>query len=95
MEESPKMFIGAPFLAFVVARDLTERHDVSWINLVVVDHFLIGVNFQGSHLQALKLIGRGRSGTMRWGVLGRGVLMETAGPCPIGKLLGLSNESPA
>jgi hypothetical protein len=95
MEGSPKMLIGAPFLGLVVAQDLTKRHDVSWINLVIVDHFPVGVNFRESHLQALKLIGSGRSGTTRWGVLRRGVLMKTVVPCPLGKILELSSRSPA
>jgi hypothetical protein len=95
MEESLKMLIGAPFLRLVVAGNLTLLHYPGGLNLVVVDHFPVGVNFWKSHLQALKLIGRGRCGTMRWGVLGRGVLTKTAGPCPLGKLLGVSNGSPA
>jgi hypothetical protein len=80
LKEGPKTLIGAPFLGLVVACILTEHYNVAWINLVVVDNFPVGVNYWGSHLQALKPIGRGGSGTMRWVVLGTGVLMKTAGP---------------
>jgi hypothetical protein len=37
LKECPKPHIGAPFLGLGVARDLTKRHDVPWINFVVVD----------------------------------------------------------
>jgi hypothetical protein len=45
LKECPKSRISAPFLGLVVAQDLTECHDAPWINLVVVDHFSVGVNF--------------------------------------------------
>jgi hypothetical protein len=70
LKESPKMLVGAPFLGQVVASFLTERDYVPWINLVVVDHFSVGVSYQGAYLQTLKLFGRVGSGTTRWGVLG-------------------------
>jgi hypothetical protein len=65
LKECPKPLIGAPFLGLIVAWDLTERHDVPWINLLVVDHFQVGVNFWKSHLQSLIFIGSGRCGSAR------------------------------
>jgi hypothetical protein len=57
---------------------------------VVVDHFLVGVSYQGLYLQTLIPVGCRRSGTTRRGVLGRGLLTESAGPSPLGELLGMS-----
>jgi hypothetical protein len=91
LKESPEMLVGAPFFGWVVALFLTERDYGPWIHLVVVDHFPIGVSYRGPHLQTLKLVRRVRSGSMKWGVLGSGVLMKVAGPCPLGKLLGISS----
>jgi hypothetical protein len=45
MKKSSKPLISALFLELVVARDLTQRHDVFGVNLVVVDHFPVGMNF--------------------------------------------------
>jgi hypothetical protein len=50
LEECPKTLISAPFLGRVLASFLTERDNVPWINLVVVDHFPVGVSYRGSHL---------------------------------------------
>jgi hypothetical protein len=58
LEESSKTLIGTPFLGYVVASFLTERDNVPWINLIVVDHFPIGVSYRGSHLQAFKFFRR-------------------------------------
>jgi hypothetical protein len=74
---------------------LTHLHNLGGLNLAVVHHCLVGEDFHESHLQALKFLGSGRSGTTRWGVLGRGILMNTSRPSPLGKLLGLSERSPA
>jgi hypothetical protein len=71
-----------------------ERDDVPWNQFVVVDHFPVGVSYQGPYLQTLILVGC-RSGTTRKGVLGRGLLTESAGPLPLGELLGMSWGSPA
>jgi hypothetical protein len=93
VKESPEALIGAPFLGLGVASFLVQLHNLGGLNLVVVHHCPVGENFWGSHLQALKFIGSGRSGTTRWGVLGRGILTKTDGPSPLGKLLGLSGGS--
>jgi hypothetical protein len=90
LKECPEMLIGAPLLAPVVTCLLTERDDVPWIQLVVVDHFPVGVSDWGPYLQTLILIGCRRSGTTRSGVLRRGLLTESAGPFPLGELLGMS-----
>jgi hypothetical protein len=95
LKESPKMVAIAPFLGRVVASFLTEYDNIPWINLVVVDHFPVGVSHQGPHLQSLKLFRGVGSGTSRWGVLRRRVLTKAEGSGPLGKLLGLSNGSPA
>jgi hypothetical protein len=73
VKESPEALIGALFLGLGVASFLAQLY-----NLVVVHHYPVGENFWGSHLQALKLIGSGRSGTTRCGVLGKGILMKIA-----------------
>jgi hypothetical protein len=41
---------------------------------VVVDHFLVGVSYQGLYLQTLIPVGCRRSGTTRRGVLGRSLV---------------------
>jgi hypothetical protein len=87
--ENPEMLIGNPFFGHVVASFLTEHYNIPWINLVVVDHFLVGVSYWGSHPKALKLFWRGGSGTTRWGVL-----TKAEGLCPLDKLLRLSNRNP-
>jgi hypothetical protein len=69
--------------------------NVPWINLIVVDHFPVGVRYRGTNLQALKLIGWLGSATTRRRVLGGGFLSESAGSCPLGNLLGMSGGSPA
>jgi hypothetical protein len=46
-------------------------------------------------LQALKLIGRLRSATMRWRVLGGGLLSKKDGSSPLGMFLRVSSGSPA
>jgi hypothetical protein len=84
------MLIGAPFPGQVVVCFLTECGYVPSINLVIVDHFPVGVSYRGPQLQTLKLFGRVESGTTR-----RGVLKKAVGPCPLDQLLGLSNGSPA
>jgi hypothetical protein len=89
LKESPETLVGVPFLERVVTWLLTKRDDVPFIHFVVVDHFLVGVSYQGPYLQTLKLIGCWRSGTTRRGVLGRGLLMESDGPSPLGELLGM------
>jgi hypothetical protein len=65
------------------------------LDLVVVHHFLVGEDLSEPHLQTFKFWRSGWSGTMRWGVLERGILTETARPSPLGELLGLSGGSPA
>jgi hypothetical protein len=90
LKESLEMLVGAPFFGRAITCFLTKRDYGPWIHLVVVDHFLVGVSYRGPRLQTLKLVGRVRSGTMRWGVL-----PKAAGPSTLGKLLGLSSGSPA
>jgi hypothetical protein len=89
LKESPETLIDAPFLGRVVTCLLMEHDDVPWNQFVVVDHFPVGVSYQGPYLQTLILVGC-RSGTTRKGVLGRGLLTESAGPLPLGELLGMS-----
>jgi hypothetical protein len=62
MKEGPKPLIRASFLGAVVARDLTELHNVGGVHLVVVYHFPICMNFWSPHLQRLILIWSGRNG---------------------------------
>jgi hypothetical protein len=93
MEEGPKMLIGAPFLGLVVDGLLVLLHYPGRLNLIVIDHFSVGVNYWKCHLQALKLIRRGMCGTTRWGVLRRGVLTKTTGSWPLGKLLQVRGGS--
>jgi hypothetical protein len=88
MEESPKAPIGALFLRLVVAGNLVQLHYLGGLKLVVVYHLLVCVNVQEPHLQALILIGSGRSGTTRWGVLKRGVPMKTTGPSLLASFMG-------
>jgi hypothetical protein len=94
MKESLEALIDAPFLGLGVASFLAQLHNLGGLKLVVVHHCPVGEDFPGSHLQALKFFGSGRSGTMRWGVLGRGILTKTVGPSPLGKLLELSGGNP-
>jgi hypothetical protein len=82
-------------LGFSVANFLAQLHNFGGLNLVVVHHCPVGEDFRESHIQALKFFGSGRSGTTRWGVLGKGIFMKTAEPSPLSKLLGLSEGSPA
>jgi hypothetical protein len=90
MKESPKSLVSALFLVRVVAWPITESDKVHHILLVVVDLFLVGVNYQGPDLQALKLVRRLGSATTRGGLLS-----ERGGSCPLGKLLRMSDGSPA
>jgi hypothetical protein len=61
-------------------------HHIHGILLVVIHDFPIGVNLQRIHLEALHLIG---STTTRWRDLKGGLILVAAGPCSLGKLLGL------
>jgi hypothetical protein len=72
-----------------------ESNQIHWILLAVIHNFLVGENYRGPDLQALKLIGRLRSVTTRRGVLRRGLLLERGGSYPLGKLLQVSGGSPA
>jgi hypothetical protein len=95
MKESPKPLFGALFLVRVVAWHVAESDKVHQILLAVVDLFMIGENCRGPDLQALKLVGRLGSATTRRGVLGGGLLSERGGSFPLGKLLQMSDGSPA
>jgi hypothetical protein len=84
LKGGPGTLIGAPFLGRVVTWLLMERDDVPWIHSVVVDHFLVGVSYQGPYLQALILVGSRRSSTTRRGVLERGLLTKSARSSTLG-----------
>jgi hypothetical protein len=47
MEEGSEPLIGASFLGWAVARHVPESDKVPWIHLVVVDNFLVDVNYRG------------------------------------------------
>jgi hypothetical protein len=53
------------------------------------------VGYRGHYLEALKLLWRFGSATTRRGILGRGLLMESAGTPTLGERLGLSGGVPA
>jgi hypothetical protein len=94
MKQSPKTLIGDLFLGLVVVENLALLHYLGGLNLVVVYHCSVGMNFWSSHLQCLILIWSGRSGMMRRRVLRSGVLTKTAWPWPLCKLLRVIGGSP-
>jgi hypothetical protein len=93
VKESLEALIGAPFLGLGVASFLMHLSYPCDVNLVVVHHFPVGEDLSEPHLQTFKFWRSGWRGTMRWGVLGRGILTETARPWPLGELLGLRGWS--
>jgi hypothetical protein len=66
MKVSQKPLIDALFHGLVVAGNLTLLHYIGQLNLVVVYHFLVCVNYRGPHLQCIIFIWSGRSGSPMW-----------------------------
>jgi hypothetical protein len=50
MKKGPEALIGAPFFGLDVARFLAHLHNLGGLNLVLVYHYLIVVDFHESHL---------------------------------------------
>jgi hypothetical protein len=95
MKEGLEPLISPSLLEEVVAGLIMEADEVHWVIIVVVHHLPVDVSDRGPDLQALKLVGRLESVTMRRGILGGGLLSERARSCPLGKLLWVSSGSPS
>jgi hypothetical protein len=72
-----------------------KSNQIYWIFLAVVHNLPIGEDGGSPNLQALKLIGRIGSATLRSGILKRGLLLIAAGSSSLGELLVSGSRSMA
>jgi hypothetical protein len=93
MKECLESLISASLLGQAVARLVADGGSIHWVLLAVVDHLPVGVNERRMDLQALQLIRRLGTATMRRRILRGGLLSESAGSCPLGKLLQVCGGS--
>jgi hypothetical protein len=95
MKVSLEPLISPSLLVEVVAWLVAEGDKVHWVLFAIVHHLPVGVSDREPEIQALKLVGRLVSATMRRRILMGGLLSKRARSCPLSKLLRVSSGSPA